>query len=172
MALLFSPVFVQFLPETSPADIRREINLFMEKYYGSNSNGNGTEAIEKYSSLGFTPLSDIHFDNSGRGGDIHFSKASNIQYSYILGAIALLTLFIALYQLRVAFVDQFLLTYQGSRCPEGIGSNETFCTLAVSGRGLCAGFDFDGACPCADRSFSQPLMILPEKASAFSVRKS
>jgi len=90
----YTYVFVQFFPETNPDGIDEKLNLFTEKYFGGEINAarerGEISGDQKYTSLGFTALSDIHFDNT-----VYWYKVSNIQYSYILGGIALLTLLIA-----------------------------------------------------------------------------
>ncbi len=89
----YTPVFIMLAPHADIKSVKERSEAFIQKYFGWRANMTGDKkgsTAQKFMDLSFTSLNDIHFDNT-----VNWYKASNIQYSYILGGMGLLILLVA-----------------------------------------------------------------------------
>lgn len=92
----YSPVFVQLGKTTTRQSIEKASQLFCSKHIYNNSRA------KNETSLVYTNLNNIHFDS-----EVPWLNVSNVKYSYILGGITFIVLF-------VACINYILLSLAGS----------------------------------------------------------
>lgn len=110
-----TPAFVQLRADADTAIFRRNLALMCEKYVGTtmekwrkDANLPSDTKLMEYT---FTPLPDIHMKK-----EVSWHKVSDINYSYILGAIALLILIIG----SINYISLALTTSAARRTEVGI----------------------------------------------------